>query len=337
MEYHARVRPRAIYLSPGWHCCPPPQRRGPTVHLIITNRRVLTTRVVEFTLRRPDGARLPDWSPGAHIDVMLPDGATRQYSLCGDRWDAHSYRIAVLREDEGRGGSVAMHQMAIGSSVGFGGPRNNFRLAPADRYLFIAGGIGITPILPMLRQADLLGADWHLLYLGRSRSALAYVDELAPFGTRVSIRCADETSRAQLDEWRPTDTGTRVYACGPTRLLDAVERWEAAPGGFAPKVERFSASTRPSSSTTAFDVVASRSGKSTTVGVDETVVTALRRIGVDVLTSCAQGVCGTCETGVVSGRPDHRDSLLDDAERTTSSCMFPCVSRSIDQQLVLDL
>ena len=230
-----------------------------------------------------------------------------------------------------------MHELPVGSSVGFGGPRNNFRLAPAERYLFIAGGIGITPILPMVRQADLLGTDWHLLYLGRSRSALAYLDELDPHGTRVSIRCADETGRAQLDEWRPTDAETRVYACGPTRLLDAVERWDAAPGGFAPKTERFAASAPPSSSTTEFDVVASRSGASTTVRTDETVVTALRRIGVDVLTSCAQGVCGTCETGVVSGRPEHRDSLLDDAERSASSCMFPCVSRSLDKQLVLDL
>lgn len=307
------------------------------MHLIITDRRDLASSVAEFTLRRPDGARLPDWSPGAHIDVMLPDGTTRQYSLCGDRWDAHSYRIAVLREDAGRGGSVAMHASPIGSSVGFGGPRNNFRLAPSDRYLFIAGGIGITPILPMLRQADVLEADWHLLYLGRSRSALAYLDELASFGSRVSTRCADETGRAQLDEWQPTDAETRVYACGPTRLLDTVERWDAVPTGFAPKTERFSASARSSSSTTAFEVIASRSGRSTTVGADETVVTALRRIGVDVLTSCAQGVCGTCETGVVSGRPEHRDSLLDDAERAASSCMFPCVSRSLDRQLVLDL
>jgi ferredoxin-NADP reductase len=313
------------------------EKRILVVQLIVSAKRNLAKNVAEFTLRRQDGARLPDWSPGAHIDVVLPDGTTRQYSLCGDRWDAHSYRIAVLREDYGRGGSVAMHELPIGGRVGFGGPRNHFRLAPADRYLFIAGGIGITPILPMLRQADLLGGDWHLLYLGRSRSALAYLDELASFSSRVSIRCADETGRAQLDEWGPTDAATRVYACGPTRLLDAVERWDAAPGGFAPKTERFAASALPSSSTTEFDVVASRSGASTTVRTDETVVTALRRIGVDVLTSCAQGVCGTCETGVMAGRPEHRDSILDDAERSASSCMFPCVSRSLDKQLVLDI
>ncbi|WP_404429592.1 PDR/VanB family oxidoreductase [Microbacterium lacus] len=307
------------------------------VHLIITDRRHLANDVVEFTLRRPDGARLPDWSPGAHIDVILPDGTTRQYSLCGDRWDAHTYGIAVQREDAGRGGSVALHNMPVGSTVGFGGPRNNFRLAPAARYLFIAGGIGVTPILPMVRQADLLGIDWRLLYLGRSRSALAYRDELAPFEGRVSLHCADEAGRAMLEEWRPADAETRVYACGPTRLLDAVEEWDAAPGGFAPKTERFAASTPPPSTTIKFDVVASRSGASTTVRAEETVTAALRRIGVEVLTSCAQGVCGTCETDVLSGRPEHRDSLLDDAERSAASCMFPCVSRSLDARLVLDL
>lgn len=313
------------------------EKRTP-VHLIITDRRALTDRVTEFTLRRPDDERLPDWAPGAHIDVILADGTTRQYSLCGDRWDGHSYRIAIQREPAGRGGSLAMHEMLqVGSAVGFGGPRNNFRLAPASRYLFVAGGIGITPLLPMVRQADLLGIDWQLLYLGRSSTALAYRDELGAFEDRVTVHCADEAGRATLDDWRPTDAQTRVYACGPARLIDAVEEWGAPPDGFAPKIERFAGATPVSTSTTTFEVVAARSRASTTVATGETVVSALRRIGVDVLTSCAQGVCGTCETGVVSGRPDHRDSLLDDPERMASSCMFPCVSRSLDPRLVLDL
>ena len=315
----------------------PPIARGVVT---VTERRVVAEGVVEFELRRPDGSRLPDWAPGAHIDIVLPDGTTRQYSLCGDRWDAATYRIAVLRESAGRGGSITLHDsVRVGDVLGFGGPRNNFRLAPADRYLFIAGGIGITPIVPMIRQADLLGADWSLLYLGRSRSALAYAQELSAFGGRVSVRCADEVGRSELAEWRPADADVRVYACGPSRLLDAVEAWGAAPGGLAPKTERFTAAATAARSAprAAFDVVAARSGRSTTVGQDETVVTALRRIGIDVLTSCAQGVCGTCETDVVSGRPDHRDSLLSDAEQAASACMFPCVSRSLDSRLVLDL
>jgi ferredoxin-NADP reductase len=307
-------------------------------HLVVTHRRAISDSVMEFSLRAPVGTRLPDWSPGAHIDIILDDGTTRHYSLCGDRWDAHTYRIAVQRETGGSGGSIALHDtVREGDVLRFGGPRNNFRLAPSGRYLFVAGGIGITPLLPMIRQADILGAEWRLLYLGRSRTSLAYTDDLARFADRVTIHCADELGRADLDAWRPIDGAERVYACGPSRLLDHVEAWGAPRDGHPAKVERFAASTRSSSPATAFAVVAARSGRSTTVAVDETVVSALRRIGVDVLTSCGQGVCGTCETDVVAGRPDHRDSLLNDAERSASECLFPCVSRSLDAQLVLDI
>ena len=224
------------------------------------------------------------------------------------------------------------------ATLGFGGPRNNFRLAPALDHLFIAGGIGITPILPMIRQADLLDLPWRLLYLGRSRTRLAYLDELAAYGERVTVHCADEVGRAELDAWRPTDPGVRVYACGPARLLDAVQAWPAPAGGFPAKVERFTAAVSDGAqAASAFQVVAARSGATVTVRPDETIVAALARTGVDVITSCAQGVCGTCETDVLAGRPDHRDSLLDDTERAASACMFPCVSRSLGPRLVLDV
>lgn len=307
--------------------------------LVIAGRRELADGVAELTLARPDDTRLPDWTPGAHIDVVLPNGLTRQYSLCGDRWDAATYRIAVQRAPDGRGGSAWLHEHARpGDAIGFGGPRNSFRLAPAEDHLFIAGGIGITPLLPMIRQADLLDLPWRLLYLGRSRARLAYLEDLAPFGDRVTVHCADELGRAELDAWRPAQPATRVYACGPERLLDAVRDWGALPGGFPPKVERFAAATDAASAPgTTFDVVAARSGVTVTVQADESIVTALRRAEVEVITSCAQGVCGTCETDVLDGRPDHRDSLLDDAERAASRCLFPCVSRSRDPRLVLDL
>jgi ferredoxin-NADP reductase len=308
-------------------------------HVVVTGRREVSEGVVELTLARPDGSRLPEWAPGAHIDVILDDGTTRQYSLCGDRWDAATYRIAVQREGDGRGGSLAVHERLVeGATCRFGGPRNNFRLAPAARYLFVAGGIGITPLLPMIDQAERLDLDWHLLYLGRSRDRLAFVDELEAYAARVTVHCADEIGRADLDTWRPTDPSVRVYACGPERLLDAVTAWGACEGGFAPKVERFSATgLGTDAQALEFEVEAARSGVRTTVQADETVVAALRRIGVDIVTSCAQGVCGTCETDVLSGRPAHRDSLLDDAEREASQCMFPCVSRSLDARLVLDV
>ncbi|HWN27302.1 MAG TPA: ferredoxin reductase, partial [Actinomycetospora sp.] len=141
--------------------------------LVVTAKEVVADGVVRLELARPDGGRLPDWAPGAHIDVTLAHGATRHYSLCGDRWDAHSYRVGVLRETDGRGGSAYVHdELAVGDVVAFGGPRNDFAMVPSPRYLFVAGGIGITPLLPMVHQADLIGADWALLYGGRSRSSM---------------------------------------------------------------------------------------------------------------------------------------------------------------------
>ncbi|MDN4474740.1 PDR/VanB family oxidoreductase [Demequina sp. SYSU T00192] len=304
--------------------------------LEVAARMQVAEDAVELTLRRPDGGRLPDWAPGAHLDLVLPDGRSRQYSLCGDRWDAHTYRVAIRREPQGRGGSVWLHDEARpGTMLGFAGPRNSFRMAPAERYLLVAGGIGITPLLPMVRQAEMIGADWHLLYLGRGLASLPYLEELEAHGDRVTVHCGDTDGRADLDAWLPTDPSVRVYACGPERLLDAVEAW-APRLALPPRVERFAAriDDRPGRP---FEVVASRSGVSTAVGADETVVAALRRVGVEVITSCAQGVCGTCEADVLEGTPDHRDSVLDEHARASGTCLLPCVSRCLDDRLVLDL
>src|SRR4051812_6999186 len=156
--------------------------------LRVVAKELVAGDVLTLSLASPQGLRLRDWAPGAHIDLVLPNGLTRQYSLCGDRWDAHSYRVGVLLEKEGRGGSSHVHeQLERGHLVGVGGPRNNFPLVPGQRYLFVAGGIGITPLLPMVHQAELLGVDWRLLYLGRSRRAMAFLGELAPFGDRVVV------------------------------------------------------------------------------------------------------------------------------------------------------
>ncbi|WP_156760076.1 PDR/VanB family oxidoreductase [Microbacterium karelineae] len=299
--------------------------------------RPVADDVVSVTLARPDGSRLPDWAPGAHIDVDLPIGQRRQYSLCGDRWDAHRYRIAVQRESDGGGASAFIHdRLGEGDVIGFGGPRNAFRLAPADEHLFVAGGIGITPVLPMIRQARLLGVPWRLLYLGRTRSRLAFLDELGAL-PEVTVHCADEDGRADLDAWAPTDPRVRVMSCGPARLLDAVEAWGAPAGGHPPRVERFAAASANAAPAVAFDVVAQRSGATVRVGERESVADALRRAGVHVVTSCDQGVCGTCETDVVEGVPDHRDALLDEQEREAGRIIFPCVSRCARGRLVLDL
>jgi ferredoxin-NADP reductase len=296
--------------------------------------------VVTLTLTAPDGGRLPDWTPGAHVDLVLDNGLTRQYSLCGDRWDASSYRVGVLLEPTSRGGSSYVHeQLRPGHLVGLGGPRNNFPLVPAESYLFVAGGIGITPILPMVEQAELLGADWQLLYGGRQRSSMAFLDELAGYGDRVQVRPQDECGLLDLAGFlgapRP---GTPVYGCGPGPLLAALEAactgWPAR----ALHTERFVAAERGAPvRTTAFDVELHRSGRTLTVTPDVSVLEALAAAGVEVLSSCRQGTCGTCETTVLAGQPDHRDSLLDDEERAAGDCMYPCVSRSCSDRLVLDL
>ncbi|MER6976977.1 ferredoxin reductase, partial [Streptomyces carpinensis] len=203
-----------------------PRYSTSTVTLEVRSKDVVADGVVSLTLAHADGTRLPDWTPGSHIDLVLPNGATRQYSLCGDRWDPYSYRVAVLREPAGRGGSAYVHDtLTPGARVGVGGPRNHFPLAPADRYLFIAGGIGVTPLLPMIRQAELMGADWQLLYGGRTRTSMAFRDELtAAHGDRVTVAPQDECGLLDLGAWLSEPAaGTKVYCCGPGPLLAAVE------------------------------------------------------------------------------------------------------------------
>ncbi|MCZ2826542.1 PDR/VanB family oxidoreductase [Modestobacter sp. VKM Ac-2982] len=296
--------------------------------------------VVTLTLAAPDGGRLPDWTPGAHVDLTLDNGLTRQYSLCGDRWDARSYRVGVLLEPAGRGGSAYVHeQLEPGHVVGLGGPRNNFPLVPADSYLFVAGGIGITPILPMVVQAELLGADWRLLYGGRQRSSMAFLDELAAHGGRVQVRPQEEHGLLDLPGFLGEPrAGTRVYGCGPAPLLGAIER---ACAGWPPHTlhtERFVAAERGAPvRTTPFEVELHRSGRTVVVAPGTSVLDAIAGAGVEVLSSCRQGTCGTCETTVLAGQPDHRDALLDDEERAAADCMYPCVSRSCSDRLVLDL
>ncbi|MCE3551055.1 PDR/VanB family oxidoreductase [Pseudonocardia sp. RS11V-5] len=296
--------------------------------------------MVSLELVAPDGARLPDWTPGAHVDLVLPDGTTRQYSLCGDRWDADRYRIGVLREPAGRGGSAYVHDhLAVGDRVGLGGPRNNFPLVPAQRYLFVGGGIGITPLLPMIRQAALLGVDWALLYGGRTRASMAFVDELAEHGERVRVVPQDEHGLLDLRGFLgDPDPGTRVYACGPAPMLAALAEATAAWPAHTVRTERFVARELGAPARdTPFEVELARTGRTVTVPPGRSMLAAITEAGVEVLSSCRQGTCGTCETGLLAGEPDHRDSILDDDERAAGDCLFPCVSQARSDRLVLDL
>jgi ferredoxin-NADP reductase len=311
------------------------------VTLQVTAKTPVADEVTALDLRHPQGRRLPSWAPGAHIDLLLGNGMTRQYSLCGDRFDPYSYRVGVLREPAGRGGSVHVHdELRVGDSVGLGGPRNNFPLVPSPRYLFIGGGIGITPLLPMIAQAQALGAEWRLLYGGRTRSSMAFLDELGEYGDRVLVRPQDEYGlldlAAALADADPADT--KVYCCGPAPLLDAIQRLCADRPAGSLRIERFVTRTASGAArTTPFEIILARSGRRLTVGSDASVLDTLRREGVPVLSSCQQGVCGTCEVGVLAGEVDHRDSLLDEDERAEHGCMFVCVSRATSDSLILDL
>lgn len=314
---------------------------GNAATLTVCGKEDVAEGVVSLTLAHPEGARLPDWTPGSHIDLVLPDGTTRQYSLCGDRWDAHTYRVAVLREPAGRGGSAYVHdELTPGDLVGVGGPRNHFPLVPSKKYLFVAGGIGITPLLPMVHQAELLGADWQLLYGGRTRSSMAFREQLAEaYGERVHVVPQDELGLLDLAAWLGTPRpDTKVYCCGPGPLLAAVQGACASWPPYALRTERFTSAVQtPPVRRTPFEVELRRTGRTVTVTPDESVLEAVRRAGADALSSCEQGTCGTCLTPVLEGQPDHRDSVLADHERAANDCMFLCVSRSCGDRLVLDL
>ncbi|MEV7208211.1 MULTISPECIES: PDR/VanB family oxidoreductase [unclassified Streptomyces] len=308
--------------------------------LVVGRRETAADGVLALTLRHPLGEPLPAWEPGAHVDVVLGPGLERQYSLCGDPADRTRWRIAVLRETDGRGGSAHVHEeVRTGDKLRVRGPRNNSRLERAPRYRFVAGGIGITPILPMLAAAEEAGAEWSLLYGGRTRAGLAFTRELGRYGDRVTIVPEDESGLLDLApvlDDLPADT--LVYCCGPGPLLDAVEA--RCPAGRL-RVERFrpmeAAVDAPAEAEAEFEVVLARSGRTVAVPPGVSVLDAVREAGVEVLYSCTEGTCGTCETEVVEGEPDHRDSVLTAEERAAGETMLVCVSRCRGRRLVLDL
>lgn len=304
--------------------------------LVVDRRESAADGVLALTLRHPLGEQLPAWEPGAHIDVVLGPGLERQYSLCGDPADRTRWRIAVLREPDGRGGSAHVHeQLGQGDKVRVRGPRNHFRLESAPRYRFIAGGIGITPILPMLAAAEAAGAEWTLLYGGRTRQSMAFTEELGRHGGRVTIAPQDESGLLDLASvLDDVSDGTLVYSCGPGPLLDAVE--ERCPSG-ALRVERFQPKDQPAGEDGQFEVELAQSGLTLTVAPGVSLLDTVRAAGVEVLYSCTEGTCGTCETDVLDGTPEHRDSVLTPEEQESGETMMICVSRCRGQRLVLDL
>ncbi|MBI1378052.1 MAG: 2Fe-2S iron-sulfur cluster binding domain-containing protein [Frankiales bacterium] len=310
--------------------------------LVVESADLVAEDVVALTLVDPDGASLPPWTPGAHVDLILGDDLVRQYSLCGEPADSRTIRVAVLRAPDSRGGSTYVHDNLVkGATVRVRGPRNHFPLMAAARYVFIGGGIGITPLLPMIAEAEASGAEWHLYYGGRSRASMAFVDELARYGDKVTLVPQDEVGMldlaAILGEPRPD---TLVYCCGPEGLLSAVEQRCGAdwPEG-ALHLERFAAKATeaPAGGERSFELVLAGSGMTLTVPPDRSVFDVIQDAGISVLGSCHEGICGTCEQIVLEGDVDHRDSVLSESERASNDAMMICVSRCFSDRLTLDL
>ncbi|MET8689666.1 PDR/VanB family oxidoreductase [Streptomyces sp. NPDC004732] len=338
-----RAMRRRIGASPLW---PLPaleepisgQPRSRALRLRVARHEAVAEGVVQLRL---EGRDLPGWQPGAHLDIVLPSGLVRQYSLCGDPEDTSSYTVAtrlIAADQGGRGGSREVHeQLGEGVEVEVRGPRNRFPLADAASYVFVAGGIGITPILPMLRAAEAAGAQWRLLYGGRSRASMPFLEEVEKLGGagrgRVTVVAEDESGRPDLAAFLAgTPQGAAVHVCGPEALMDAVDA--VLPDGCSLHLERFTPRTSTEGNA-AFEVELRRSGRTVAVAADTTVLAAVRAELPNTAYSCEQGFCGTCQQRVVEGEIDHRDELLTDGERADS--MLICVSRASGERLVLDM
>ncbi len=312
---------------------------GVSFEAVVRERRDAADGVVVLDLERTTGT-LPHWSPGAHIDVVLPRGIERQYSLCGSPSARGTWRIGVLREREG---SVWLHENAhVGETLRVRAPANHFLFAPtAGRsYVFVAGGIGITPILPMVEAAEAAGVAWTLLYVGRSRSTMAFVDELQTrYGERVEVFAGDEGRRLDIDDRLGTPVArTVVYACGPARLLDALDATMSVWPRGSLHVERFEAKVLgPPVWSEPFEVDLMMSGLTVTVPPERSILDVVEENGIVVPSSCRVGTCGTCEVAVVDGEIEHRDSVLSPEEQDANRTMMPCVSRAACERITLEL
>jgi vanillate O-demethylase ferredoxin subunit len=318
----------------------------PALRVRVVAKRTEALDICSFELVSADGHPLPSFSAGSHVDVSVADGITRQYSLCNDPTESHRYQIAVLRDPKTRGGSAGMHdRIQVDDVIAISAPKNHFPLAhEARRSLLLAGGIGVTPILCMAQRLAVMGADFDMHYCTRSRERTAFVDRIAAssFASRVQFHFDDGDASQKLDLAALLATpqpGTHLYVCGPKGFMDAVlgtarERgWPEAQLHF----EFFSADVGPSADDESFEVQLASTGQVVIVPKDRTVVEALAAAGVEVLTSCEQGVCGTCITRVLEGVPDHKDMFFTPEEQAANDQFTPCCSRSKSRRLVLDL
>jgi vanillate O-demethylase ferredoxin subunit len=297
--------------------------------------------VVSYDLRPLEPGELPPFTAGAHVDLTLPNGLIRSYSLINPQAERHRYVIAVQRDRASRGGSKWVHEnFRPGDILTVNGPRNNFALnEAAQKSVFIAGGIGITPIMSMIERLSTLNREWELVYCARKRADTAFAEKLADFGSRVRFNFDEEPGGRMLDiaaTVRAAPPDAHLYCCGPLPMLEAFEAAAASLPRDRVHVEYFTAK-EPAAVQGGFTVVLAKSGKEFVVPPGKTILDTLLDAGLDIPYSCTEGICGTCETRVLEGEPDHRDLILTEDERAAGKVMMICCSGAKSEKLVLDL
>lgn len=303
----------------------------------VISAKSVANNVIEFEFKGTTEP-LPGWEPGAHTDVHLPNGLIRQYSLMRAGEDTSRWRIAVLVEENGRGGSKYLAQKVQENQiVSLGEPRNHFDFESSPSVIFIGAGIGITPLLAMAELAENSNLDWQLHYLGSTRSNLAYVSEISKkFGEKILLNIGDEGTRLNLPELLlGADAETQIYACGPDRLLAELEK--ILGDGDQLHTERFAPREQTFEPNKSFTVIAERSGTEFEVPDDESILVAADFEGIEVEGDCLEGTCGSCETRIIEGAVEHRDSILTNKQRKENKTMMICVSRAVGDRLTLDL
>lgn len=316
-----------------------------TLTVKVIKKTVEAQDIVSFAFASTDGTPLPSFSAGSHIDVHVAPGLVRQYSLCNDPHESAHYQIAVLKDPQSRGGSVAVHAtIEEGDLVTISDPRNHFALEPAPHYLLFAGGIGVTPILCMAERLARTGAGFDLHYSARSRERTAFYERIAgsAFAGRAHFHFDGDAGTGKLDlpaVLAAAAPGAHLYVCGPGGYIDFITSTARVAGWDDSRIhfEYFGAAPQDTTGDVAFDVKIASTGMVYRIPADIPVTVALLEQGVDIMVSCEQGVCGTCITRVLDGLPDHRDMYLTDEEKAANDQFTPCCSRARSGCLVLDL
>lgn len=314
------------------------------LNVVVRKREIQGADVVVLDLGRADGAALPAFEAGAHVDIHVAPGLVRQYSLCSDPADATVYRLGVLKDPASRGGSASVHDTLLeGHEVQISTPRNLFPLAAdARRSILLGGGIGITPMIAMAHALHQQGAEFELHYCGRSRSRSAFLEALAsaPFAARVVTHFDDEEAAQRLNLVAVLGSGTpgtHLYTCGPSGFMDWVIDGARQQGYSEAHIHKEYFQVEVDASGAGFEVVAARSNKTVQVAEGQSILDALAQVGIKIDISCEQGVCGTCMCEVLEGEPDHRDVYLTDEEKAANDQILVCCSRAKSNKLVLDI